>query len=233
MHRYNFAELVNLIQDRKINKNPEELRKIFIYANDIESQLWEGFPYVYPNMRLIIEAFCDYVIDCIGLSKEKIVVDTANGMTKNELIKYLYETHKNNKEGIYKRLSSGEALLVKKRGAYTFEVKIDIIQYFFEEVGVDTSHWMLDTYRVGLNKFVHELYLLKPNDKKTVLEKYQDAFKVIQIFYDYLCRDFIYVLLKIRINEYATPTQEEMVDIIGKYTQRLNKIGISDINTFE
>lgn len=233
MHKYNFAELVNLTQHGIIKNNPEKLREIFVYANDIESQLWEGFPYVYSNMRLVIEAFCDYVIDCIGLSKEKIIVDKTDGMTKIELINYLSDIHKNNKEGIYKRLSSGKDLLIKKRDAYTLEVKIDIIQYFFEEVGVNTSQWALDTYRIGLNKFVHEMYLLKPDDEKTVVEKYQDAFKVMQIFYDYLCRDFIYALLKVRITKYVAPTQEEMVDIIEKYTYRLNKIGIRDINTFE
>ena len=61
MNPDNFKDIIELGRKKRI----KEIYDIAVFAQDIEDQLWNGYPYAYPSMRILIESFLDYIIETL------------------------------------------------------------------------------------------------------------------------------------------------------------------------
>ena len=228
MNPANFSDVIKLANVKNISK----LKEIAVFAQNIEDQLWDGYPYVYPSIRILMEHSYDYIIDT--LLKQNVLViqyNPVDGMDFRKLKNYL--------DGCDKKRSLVHAfskpLVLRRESDLSIASKEVIVRYYLYSVGVYEStdeSWGTRLLVKGLNKRAHKIDLLEsyPSDKRH--EIYRHRFGVMELLYEGFFRGFIEATFTVDsrsdaswiLKTYHFPTEEEFNEIYRKYEKRLNRV---------
>ena len=65
----NFKDMISISEMIPANASNEEirfkkrLREIGVFAQSLDNQLWDGYPDIFANFRVLMESFCDCIIE--------------------------------------------------------------------------------------------------------------------------------------------------------------------------
>ena len=213
MRRYNFKKLATL------GKRNNRLRELGSFIQDVENQLWDGHPYIFPNMRIFIEAWCDLIIDEGLHLRIKIDKDGDDRRTINENYNIMIA----NKE-LVKNLRNGE-ITVKGESTWSYALKIRTVESAFTEMGVDTSNWCLtnksnriqnNNFKDCLNRRAHKFAPIS-DEREKAFEQIKARFEVLKILHDGMYKGFLDVFLKEPVAPYVMPSEQDLYAITDKY----------------
>ena len=213
MRRFNFKEMSS------ISDSNNRIRELGSFIQDLENQLWDGHPHIYPNLRIFLEEWCDLIIDVgIGLKihKEK------NGKTRKEIHQYY--------DGLISQNKMGESLrgqeLIVGESAWTFSLKIRTVECVFKEKGINTRKWGLSSQgsrkrnennlKDKLNNRAHVFTPISEN-REEAFEQFEARFGVLQILHDGVYKDFLENVLNVSVEPYMMPNKMEIIEMLSRY----------------
>ena len=213
MRRNNFKEMSS------ISDSNNRIRELGSFIQDLENQLWDGHPHIYPNLRIFLEEWCDLIIDVgIGLKihKEK------NGKTRKEIHQYY--------DGLISQNKMGESLrgqeLIVGESAWTFSLKIRTVECVFKEKGINTRKWGLSSQgsrkrnennlKDKLNNRAHVFTPISEN-REEAFEQFEARFGVLQILHDGVYKDFLENVLNVSVEPYMMPNKMEIIEMLSRY----------------
>ena len=228
----NFKDMISISEMIPANASNEEirfkkrLREIGVFAQSLDNQLWDGYPDIFANFRVLMESFCD----CI---------DQKDGYSKDELSRFFRENlnriRKNKGENRVSELFGDKTLKVKDKNAFSLWVKIMAVASIFEDVGFTTKGWHFDFLINQMNLRSHQIYLLSSDSNFSLKDYYVLRFDIMKHFHDEIYKTylekFINIGVKVKIENYKKPDNSELNNILNKYKERLKLYGIADTNS--
>lgn len=215
MHRQNFQELALI-------KSNMDLRALGSFIQDLENQLWDGHPHIYPNLRIFLEDWCDLIIDVgIGLK----IREEYNGKTRKEIHEYYDDLISQKK--LLKSLCGHELVVAKHQ--WTFALKIRTVECAFLEKGVNTRNWAFssedanrdDNLKDLLNDRAH-VYTPISCEQEKAYGQFEARFGVLKIIHDGVYKDFLEKVLNIPVAPYLMPDKAEIIGIVNEFYESQN-----------
>ena len=218
MHENNFQTMANLGSNNGICE-------LGCFLQDLENQIWDGHPYIGPNLRVFFENWCDYIIK-VGL-KLKIKEDDS-GDSREKIVLYFGRLEKDKK--FVKTLYNKE--LTVQKNVWTYALKIKTIETAFREQGADTNRWGLTNHRGkgrktnnfkdALNKWSHEF---KPvsMDREKACEQFMAMFAILKILHDGMIKDYLRLVHNVSIKDYVMPDEAEINAMVDRYYKGIKK----------
>lgn len=211
----NFTEIIDIGRHR----NDRHLISIGLFAQCIEDQVYDGHPFVYPNIRVLYEELIDYIV--FDKMKLRYIIDKDNGYTSETLIEYLDEI---GLSGNYTAtLLQAFPLPIKQRDALKLYVKERIVQYLYKEMGLEFGFFYdgkdkSKEFRQILNVESHGFFFAKP-DK--LFAEISQIFSVLMNFHDTMYTTFIKsIAQQMKVLQYQFPSSEERKIIVDKFVSR-------------
>ena len=213
MRRNNFKEMSS------ISDSNNRIRELGSFIQDLENQLWDGHPHIYPNLRIFLEEWCDLIIDVgIGLK----IHEEKNGKTRKEIHQYY--------DGLISQNKMGESLrgqeLIVGESAWTFSLKIRTVECVFKEKGINTRKWGLSSQgsrkrnennlKDKLNNRAHVFTPISEN-REEAFEQFEARFGVLQILHDGVYKDFLENVLNVSVEPYMMPNKMEIIEMLSRY----------------
>ena len=221
MHTNNFSLLVQLSakykDDPNYTKNKDSivyLYSIGLFTQELESELWNGYPYVYANIRVLIEEIMNFFVEKeLRLS---IIEGYGEGfMTSDDVfqwIKDIKESHDVPKVG---------SQLKVEKSALNLKRKIDLVIICLNdrarERGIDLSNWELQKWRDQLNQTNHNILL----PTKDAIKGFENRFQLFHWFHDTIYKDIVRMYFHKMVPNYRWPSKEELSEIASKYNKRI------------
>ena len=194
-------------KERKVHTN---LYKLGIVMQELESELYDGYPYIYANMRVLIEEMMNFFIEYeLEMVAEEGV---GRGYRTSEQVQELIDDIKAN------RVKSWRGKRIKvERAAWNLRRKIDLVTACFGQKGVDIKSWKLHDWRKLLNDTNHNFFLPMDNVRKGV----ESRFRLLKEFHK-IYREIVRLYYGLDTNEYIQPTQDELDVVVDKFNTRLH-----------
>ena len=238
----NFKDMISISEMIPANASNEEirfkkrLREIGVFAQSLDNQLWDGYPDIFANFRVLMESFCDCIIE---ETCTKICIDQKDGYSKDELSRFFRENlnriRRNNGENRVRELFGDKTLKVKDKNVFSLWVKIMAVASIFEDVGFTTKGWHFDFLINQMNLRSHQIYLLSSDSNFSLKDYYVLRFDIMKHFHDEIYKTylekFINIGVKVKIENYKKPDNSELNNILNKYKERLKLYGIADTNS--
>lgn len=193
----------------------QKLREIGFFAQEIEEELMEGHIFIYPNIRVLLEGFCDLLID-FSL-KLTIQEDFDNGKSKAQIHDFLDSLIEQNT--VVSTLKN--YTMQVKPHAFSMVIKTRIIEECFIEKGVDTRDWQLQTIRKGCSVRAHQMRVPLEDDLDAIKQLFVDRFDVLRVIHNGIYSYLVQALTGEQNSEqYVFPDEMTINGIIRKYQQR-------------
>lgn len=238
MYKCNFKDMIEvselLSNDNALSGRKKKMKDIGIFAQCLDNQLWDGHPYIFPNFRLLLESFCDLILE--EDLRINVKYDSDNGISIDEFKTILQEDLRLVRGGgqsnkIIEMLPNKQ-LVLRSKYDYTFYIKHTIIECVFDELGYRSKDWGFHFLRDQTNERTHKIYLLE-RDKTYTLKQYYDViFDIMKLFHDGIYKFYMENLVSdscgIVIEKYQKPDQNELESIIREYIQKLEYSGVSE-----
>lgn len=213
MQRNNFKEM------SCINSTNNRIGQLGSFIQDIENQLWDGHPHIYPNLRIFLEEWCDLIIDVgIGLKIHKV----KNGKNCKEICKYYDELIKQNN---LEESLCGKEMYVDE-SAWSFSLKIYTVECVFSEKGIDPKRWGLSIFQSRkpnennlkdkLNSRSHKFTPISENIEEAFAQ-FEARFGILQILHDGVYKDFLENVLNIKVDPYLMPNKMDIIGMVSRY----------------
>ena len=213
MRRYNFQEMSS------IGKNRNRVKELGSFIQDIENQLWDGHPHIYPNLRIFLEEWCDLIIDVgIGLK----IGEEKTGKSRREIHQYYDKLVANNR--MIKELHSQE--MVVKGNAWSFSLKIRTVEDIFREKGINVDRWGLTSHsrskpnhnnlKDKLNERAHIFTPISENRDKA-FKQFKARFGILRIIHDGVYKDFLEEVLNVTVEPYLMPNKMDILGMLNNY----------------
>lgn len=201
---HNFFELMKLTEK---DSDSEKLHATSIYLHDTDSILWKGYPHIYANMRVVLEAISDFIIEKdIGI---KVHVVKKQYMSYEDLKDYIDKIENGNLK--YEELYGKEFKV--KEGMFALEKKIKLVEGCFDQADRSLKNWGLIDLKDVLNKHAHCIKL--PRD---LSKGFQNRFNFMKLFHDTIYKGFIEMHYpNVKIKDYIEPRADELVNIVKLY----------------
>lgn len=227
MNPCNFKDMIDLGRNKKI----KTLYNIAVFAQDIEDQLWDGYPYVYPSMRILIENFFDYIIDTL---KEKglfeISFNRAQGMDLHKLVTFF---EKCQADGTFLN-EMKEGIIVQNKTVFSISAKEEFVRNYFLAMGISESTdetWGTFTLVKNLNTRSHKMDLLNDYSSEEIWNIYKNRFIIMETIHEGIFRGFAEAAFSASgnsnvswpVKKYHMPNNNELELIIKKYKTRQEK----------
>ena len=207
MRNYNFKTMVNFGSNKlDVDDATKRLEEIGGLIQDIENQLWDGHPYIYPNLRIFFESWFDLIIKCV--LDLNISVDNEKGKTRAGVHQYYDELVKN------KKLISDlrkKGLCVKK-SVWCFSLKMRTVECMFNVKGVDSESWHLDIFKECLNNRSH-VFTPVSNNRDEAFKQFEARFNILRVLHDGVYKDYFKHVSNVDVGSYVMPTRKEIYDI--------------------
>lgn len=159
MNKRNFNLIIELsnkyLSYPEYAKNKESLLNLYklgLVMQELESELWDGYPYVYANMRVLIEELMNFFIE----NELKITVQEGSGeryMSSDEIHQWIREI----RDGTITSWR-GQTIRVEK-STFNLRKKIDLVLASLRQKNIDLSGWALHDWRIQLNDTNHNFFL--------------------------------------------------------------------------
>lgn len=211
MRKKNFKEIANF--------NNKQIHMLGTFIQDLENQLWDGHPNIYPNLRIFLEEWCDLIIK-EGI-KLRIRMDH-NGKSRKEIHQYFDYLVEHNK--VIEELYGNE--LVAEYSAWSFSLKIRTIECVFKEKGLDVNRWLLSNHTSNrnnhnnlkdqLNNRAHISTQIS-DDREKACAQFEARFGILQILHDGFYKDIMESVFNIDINPYVMPDKSDILEIVNRY----------------
>lgn len=228
MNPSNFKDMIDLGEKKQIRV----LYNIAIYAQDIEDQLWDGYPYVYPAIRVLIESFFNYIIDTLKKKKLlKISYDYDSGMDLKKLVAHFDQWQA---EGEFlDKIEKG--IIIQKKSIFSIDAKEQLVRNYLLAMGISESsneNWGTHTLIKNLNTRSHKIDLLNDYSTEDALVIYKNRFVIMETIHEGVFRGFVEAAFSADENkemswpmkQYHLPNEDEFGKIIIKYKTRQEKV---------
>ena len=221
MHTNNFSLLVQLSakykEDPKYIKNRDSLVYLYnigLFMQELESELWSGFPYIYANMRVLIEEIMNFFVE--KELKLSIIEGFGEGfMSSDEVYQWLKDIREGEKE------PKIDTQLKVEKSAFNLKRKIDLVIICLKNRargrGIDISSWELQKWRDQLNQTNHNILL----PTKDATKGFENRFQLLRWFHDTIYKDIVKLYFHVNVPKYLGPSEEELNEIASKYNKRI------------
>ena len=213
MRRNNFEEMSSL------SDSNNRIRELGSFIQDLENQLWDGHPHIYPNLRIFLEEWCDLIIDVgVGLR----IREENGGKTRREIHQYYDELVRQNK--MVESLCGKE--LIVDNNAWSFSLKVRTVECVFKERGINTRNWRLsnqgfkqridNNLKDNLNHRAHEFTPISEN-REEAFGQFEARFGVLQILHEGVYKDFLENVFNVPVEPYLMPNKMDIIEMLGRY----------------
>lgn len=217
MNKRNFNLIIELsskyLNSPKYVKNKDSLLNLYklgLVMQELESELWDGYPYIYANMRVLIEEIMNFFIE----KELKIVIEEGNGeeyMSSDGIDQWI----KGIKEGA---ITSWRRQTIRvEKSTFNLFKKIELLLACFSQKGIDLLGWELHVWRKQLNDTNHNFFLPAKETEKG----FEKRFKLLGKFHNLIYRKLVKMYFRMDVGDYQEPTEDELVIIASKYNQRI------------
>ena len=187
------------------------LYKLGLFMQEMETEIWNGYPYIYANMRVLIEELMNFFI------KRKLKISIIEGCGGNKWLEDVKDGRKDFQEG--------STLYVKKKSEFNLKRKIELVTICLtqsaRERGVELSSWWLQNWRAELNQTNHHIFL----PIEDAVNGFNNRFQLIQEFHDTIYKDLVKMYFDKTVPPYLGPSEEDLKKIVSKYNDRIKSYG--------
>lgn len=235
MFAVNFKEAIEVagILQPKQEKISEQLFKIGVFAQCIESQLWEGHPYVVSNVRLLLEELANLILMEAHFTIE---IDEEKGKTKDELREeytlLLNEARKRcGQSNIVQEAFGNKTILIKNKNEFPLYIKLLAVESIFEELGHSTKAWNFKRMRDDANIATHHINLLQHYGNMSITDCFYQLFEYQRQIHATIYKAYIESHSPVgyrKIPDYHMPTKEDLELIVERYISQLKIFGVEE-----
>jgi hypothetical protein len=218
MREGNFGMLIKMSNKFLTIPEYEQYHKILsnlyhlgLSIQELENELWDGYPYIYANLRVLIEEVMNFFIE----NEFEITVLEGSGdeFMKSDEIRNWILNIKNGKLNSWRKSS-----IKVEKSTFNLNHKINLVNAGLSIKGVNISEWELHEWRKNLNDTSHNFFL--PVGKAE--SGFKNRFELLKRFHNQVYRGLVKLYFKRDPGTYLGPTEEELKIIAKKFDDRIN-----------